>query len=556
MMSKRTLIMIATTVLLAILLTNSGVGAGPLAGESATIERAATTTALSLLMNYQGRLLDPSTGDPKPDGAYTMSFGIYDVAGGGTALWTETKSVEVTGGLFNTVLGDVQLLALSIFNGQDLWLGVTVGADPETTPRQRILPMPYAIYARKADTVDGLQGADLQRRVSGTCASGNTIRVINADGTVTCEPDQDTTYSAGTGLSLAGTTFSVNFAGSGADTTAAKSDHTHAVTSAMITDGQVSSGDLADGAALAEIADDDGAGSGLDADLLDGQNSTAFAGVGHEHWGANWTGSGTGLTLHGGTVGLSASGAAQGVLGESTDGYGVQGVSKNNDGVFGKSSLEDGVYGETDSGYGAHGYSKDGRGVYGKSQTGYGGWFESDADHFDLVMGGGVGRVNTDPGIADSELILSSNHDVTVRLDNDGGGSATFKVLNSGGSTMMTLDESGNMMVRGELSGGDHGHPELAIAYGFVGADGTLSKGTKSIASTVWDSRYSRYRITISGHSYHFLSYVTVVTLDSGSCAQPCGVETASVSGSLLVYIYDRTGALVQSDFQFVTFKP
>ena len=49
----------------------------------------------------------------------------------------------------------------------------------------------------------------LQRRVSATCAVGSSIRVINADGTVACEADSDTTYSAGTGLAMSGTQFSI-----------------------------------------------------------------------------------------------------------------------------------------------------------------------------------------------------------------------------------------------------------------------------------------------------------------------------------------------------------
>ena len=50
----------------------------------------------------------------------------------------------------------------------------------------------------------------LQRRVSTTCSVGSSIRVIAEDGTVTCETDDNTTYLAGTGLDLAGTTFSVD----------------------------------------------------------------------------------------------------------------------------------------------------------------------------------------------------------------------------------------------------------------------------------------------------------------------------------------------------------
>ena len=52
--------------------------------------------------------------------------------------------------------------------------------------------------------------AYLQRRVSSTCAVGTSIRAVNADGTVTCEADDNTTYTAGTGLALIGTQFSVS----------------------------------------------------------------------------------------------------------------------------------------------------------------------------------------------------------------------------------------------------------------------------------------------------------------------------------------------------------
>ncbi len=50
----------------------------------------------------------------------------------------------------------------------------------------------------------------LQRRVSSSCTAGSSISAIAADGTVTCETDDNTTYIAGTGLDLTGTTFSVD----------------------------------------------------------------------------------------------------------------------------------------------------------------------------------------------------------------------------------------------------------------------------------------------------------------------------------------------------------
>jgi len=52
--------------------------------------------------------------------------------------------------------------------------------------------------------------AILQQRVSGACPAGSAIRAVNQDGTVTCEADDNTTYTAGLGLTLTGTTFAVN----------------------------------------------------------------------------------------------------------------------------------------------------------------------------------------------------------------------------------------------------------------------------------------------------------------------------------------------------------
>ena len=50
----------------------------------------------------------------------------------------------------------------------------------------------------------------LQQRIVGVCAQGWAIRVVNEDGSVVCEPDDDTTYTNGFGLNLFGNVFSVD----------------------------------------------------------------------------------------------------------------------------------------------------------------------------------------------------------------------------------------------------------------------------------------------------------------------------------------------------------
>jgi hypothetical protein len=69
-------------------------------------------------------------------------------------------------------------------------------------------------------TTFAVNTSTIQARVTGTCPAGQAIRAIAMDGTVTCEVDDDTTYSAGPGLTLTGTTFAVA-PGQSSDTAAA-----------------------------------------------------------------------------------------------------------------------------------------------------------------------------------------------------------------------------------------------------------------------------------------------------------------------------------------------
>lgn len=189
---------------------------------------------------YQGRLED--AGGPA-DGLYDFEFTLYDTPSGGTALGgLNLDDVTVTDGLFNVILD----FGSNVLDGDAryLELGVRPGGDPgpysTLSPRQPLTPTPYAVYATiapwsglsgiPADLADGdddttysagfglgLNGAEfevdpgaVQLRVGDSCAVGQAIQVINQDGSVLCEIDDDTTYSAGFGLGLLGTQFEVD----------------------------------------------------------------------------------------------------------------------------------------------------------------------------------------------------------------------------------------------------------------------------------------------------------------------------------------------------------
>ncbi|MGQ9854820.1 MAG: hypothetical protein ACUVTG_15645, partial [Candidatus Oleimicrobiaceae bacterium] len=96
-------------------------------------------------VSYQGLLTDAS-GTPVPDGTYALTFRLYDVPTGGTALWTETQPVEVSSGVMNVTLGAIIPLALPF--DRQYWLGIAVGTEPEMMPRVPLTSSPYAFAAR------------------------------------------------------------------------------------------------------------------------------------------------------------------------------------------------------------------------------------------------------------------------------------------------------------------------------------------------------------------------------------------------------------------------
>jgi|GEM_PF-424279 len=104
-------------------------------------------TQLSVLhaqasLSIQG-ILKKSNGVAVEDGTYNITFKLYTVQNGGSAIWTETQSgVEVSSGIYNTILGNTNPLNIP-FN-QVYFLGVTIGSS-ELTPRIQLTSAPYAL---------------------------------------------------------------------------------------------------------------------------------------------------------------------------------------------------------------------------------------------------------------------------------------------------------------------------------------------------------------------------------------------------------------------------
>jgi hypothetical protein len=122
-------------------------------------------------INYQGKLTD-AAGNPLT-GDYSVTFKLYNVSSVGTALATDTHTVQASKGLFTT-----QITAdSSFFDGRALWLGIKVGADAEMTPRQELRPVPYALSLRPGSIIKGISGINSVLSVIKDDDSGSAVDV-------------------------------------------------------------------------------------------------------------------------------------------------------------------------------------------------------------------------------------------------------------------------------------------------------------------------------------------------------------------------------------------
>ena len=123
-------------------------------------------------LNYQGYLTTPS--GAAINTPQTLIVRLYDAASGGNLLFTETHNpVTLSNGIFNILLGsvDTNLNPLNLLFDKQYYLGFTVGADLEMSPRQALASSPYAITAQNI-----APGGNIVLTNPSTATAGNIMK--------------------------------------------------------------------------------------------------------------------------------------------------------------------------------------------------------------------------------------------------------------------------------------------------------------------------------------------------------------------------------------------
>jgi hypothetical protein len=358
--------------------------------------------AQSTAFTYQGQLKD---GSSPANGTYDLSVSICTAASGGvTSTPIYVDDLMVTDGLFTAELD----FDSSWFNGSDRWLEISVrpgsasNADRSgytlLAPRQKITPGPYALHSRDSARLGGQTPASFapashshdagaivsgelpDARVSnaltisdsgsvdGGAIKTGTISQARIDSAIARDTEVSDEIEIHSSYSDAHHTWPLTDAEIPNDITISSSGSVDggAIKSGTVADARIASTITRDNEVMTIVLANDGAGSGLDADLLDGQHASAFMPAATDNW-VNTTGD----TMTG-SLNITGTDVYLRVTRSSSGGIAVRGTSPSYGGYFEASS-------------------DTGRGIYCKasssSGTTYGGYFEASSDSGCAIYG-------------------------------------------------------------------------------------------------------------------------------------------------------------------------
>jgi len=239
--------------------------------------------AVPTSMNYQGKLTDK---DGKPlNGSYNMTFYLFTLPSGGSAIWTENHpSVQVTDGIYNIELGG---LTQDLFENNELYLEVEVGGET-LEPRQHLTSSAYSMRAADADTLDGKDSTEFSESTHGHAfgeiTGTATDSQIPNDITIDYAATSAYAYSADS----ATTAGSADYASTASDADTvdgydaidfAGAIHQHSggdITSGTVADARIATTIARDSEVMTIVKANDGAGSLVDADMLDGLQGSSY----------------------------------------------------------------------------------------------------------------------------------------------------------------------------------------------------------------------------------------------------------------------------------------
>jgi hypothetical protein len=179
-------------------------------------------------ISYQGVLAD-AAGNLVPDGNHTLKLTLYDAASGGSVVFTETQSVPVVRGVFNSILGSATAGGIppEVLFDRAYFLGISVDGGTELVPRTVLTASPYALHASVADTVKDLaitnakiaDGTITPGKIATTGAAAGQALTFNGSNLVYGNPALQLPYTAN--VTSGNTLLSLTNSGGGAAVLAA-----------------------------------------------------------------------------------------------------------------------------------------------------------------------------------------------------------------------------------------------------------------------------------------------------------------------------------------------